>query len=73
MQHPATLQGGMNLPYNFIREVQIKTGSYEAEYKSALGGVVNVVTHSGSNEFKGQAFSFLSGDFRRFGQRLYRL
>ena len=47
-----------NLPYNFIREIEIKTGGYEAEYRSALGGVLNVVTQSGGNEFHGQVFGF---------------
>jgi hypothetical protein len=50
--------GGMNLPYNFIREIQVMSGGYEAQYRSALGGAVNVVTNSGSNEFSGQAFGF---------------
>jgi hypothetical protein len=48
-----------NLPYNFIREVQVRSGGYQAEYRSALGGIVDVVTHSGSNEWHGQLFGFL--------------
>jgi hypothetical protein len=62
--------GGTDLPYNFIREIQIKTGGYEAEYRSALGGVINVVTNSGSNEFEGQVFSFLTGDFLQSDPKL---
>jgi hypothetical protein len=50
--------GGTNLPYNFIREIEVKTGGYEPEYRSSLGGVVNVVTHSGGNDFSGQVFGF---------------
>ena len=53
---------GTNLPYNFIREIQIRTGGYEAEYRSSLGGIVNVVTHSGGNEFHGQVFGFFAND-----------
>lgn len=53
--------GGTDLPYNFIREVNVRTGGYEAEYRSSLGGIVEVVTNSGSNEFSGQAFGFFSG------------
>ncbi|MBN1443119.1 MAG: TonB-dependent receptor [Planctomycetes bacterium] len=49
---------GTSLPYNFVREVQVRSGSYAAEYSGALGGVMNVITHSGRNEFKGNAFGF---------------
>jgi len=44
---------GTNLTYEFIEEVQVKTGGYEPEFGGALGGVVNVITKSGSNEFHG--------------------
>jgi hypothetical protein len=49
---------GTNLPYNFVKDIEIKTGGYEAEYRSSLGGIVNVVSHSGTNEFHGQVFGF---------------
>ncbi len=51
-----------NLPYNFVREVQVKSGGYEAEYGYALGGIVNVLTQSGSNDFHGQFFSFFTNN-----------
>jgi hypothetical protein len=41
-----------------MQEVQVKTGGYEAEFGQATGGVVNVVTKSGSNTFKGSAFGY---------------
>ncbi len=44
---------GTNLTYEFIEEVQVKTGGYEAEFAGALGGVVNIITKSGSNELHG--------------------
>jgi hypothetical protein len=61
------------IPFEFIREVQIKSGGFEAEYGGATGGVVNVVTKSGSNEFHGEgAFSFtnsaLNSNFRGYWQ-----
>jgi hypothetical protein len=43
-----------NLVYEFIEEVQTKTGGYEAEYGGALGGVINVITKSGGNEYHGE-------------------
>jgi len=50
------------LPYNFVREVEIKTGGYEAEYRSTLGGIVNVVTYAGGNEFRAQVYGFYTSD-----------
>lgn len=42
-----------------VQEFRILTSGYGAEYLSAPGGVVNVVTRSGTNEFHGVAFEFL--------------
>ena len=42
------------IPFEFVREVQVKSGGFEAEYGGATGGVVNVITKSGSDEFHGQ-------------------
>ena len=44
---------GNGTPYDFMQEVQVKTGGYEAEFGQATGGVVNVVTKSGSNDSRG--------------------
>ncbi len=46
---------GKALTSEFIEEVQIKAGGYEAEYGRAMGGIINVVTKSGGNTFKGDA------------------
>jgi hypothetical protein len=43
----------------FIEELQVLSGGYNAEFGRATGGVVNVVTKSGSNEFHGSVFSTL--------------
>ena len=45
---------GNGTPYDFMQEVQVKTGGYEAEFGQATGGVINVVTKSGSNDAQGQ-------------------
>ena len=50
------------LPYNFVKEIQINVGAYLPEYESSFGGMVNVITNSGSNEFYGKAFAFFTND-----------
>ncbi len=49
---------GKSLTNEFVQEVEVKTGGYEAEYGRALGGTINVVTKSGGNEFHGDAFGY---------------
>jgi len=53
---PAVGTQGTTLLQNFIEEVDVKTGGYQAEYGRATGGIVNVVTKSGGNEFHGSVF-----------------
>ena len=49
-----------NLPNEFISETEVITGGYNAEYGRATGGIVNVVTKQGSNEFHGSVFGNLN-------------
>ena len=46
---------GKAINYTFVEEVEVKTGGYQAEYGRNMGGVVNVVTRQGGNEFHGGA------------------
>jgi Outer membrane receptor proteins, mostly Fe transport len=39
---PAFGGSGANLPFEFVQEVEIKTGAYGAEYGRATGGIFNV-------------------------------
>jgi hypothetical protein len=48
---------------DFIEEIEIITGGYNAEFGRATGGIVNVVTKSGSNEFKGSVFGYMQPGF----------
>ena len=41
-----------------VQEFQIITNSYAAEYGRASGGVVNIITRSGSNAFHGDVFGY---------------
>jgi len=42
-----------------VREFQVLTDSYSAEFGRASGGVVNIVTKSGTNDLHGNAFVYL--------------
>ncbi|MFV2073330.1 MAG: TonB-dependent receptor domain-containing protein, partial [Thermoanaerobaculales bacterium] len=55
-------QQGTRLNFEFIDEVQVKTGSYSAEYGRATGSVINVITKSGGNEFHGDVFGYYDTD-----------
>ena len=49
---------GNAIPFDFAEEVQVKTGGYEAEFGQSMGGVVNIVTKSGTNQLRGSAFGY---------------
>ena len=42
------------IPFEFVREVQVQSGGFDAQYGGATGGVVNVITKGGSDEFHGE-------------------
>ena len=50
---PVTHTPGLNLVFDSIQEISIQTLGKDAEYGKAVGGVVNVVTKAGGNEFEG--------------------
>ena len=50
------LQSGMsgkNVIADFVEEVQVKSSGYTAEFGGATGGVINVITKSGTNNWHG--------------------
>jgi len=52
----------VNQPFPFpdaLQEFSVQTSNYSAEYGSNAGGVVNVITKSGTNSFHGDAFEFV--------------
>src|SRR3984893_14923043 len=55
------MNGGTSIVPNLdsIAEFRILTNNCGAEYGNYSGGVINVVTKSGSNQFHGSAFDFL--------------
>jgi len=52
---------GKTLNFDFIQEVEIKTGGLPAEYGRLTGGLINAITKSGGNEFSGDVFGFYEG------------
>ncbi|WP_243287303.1 TonB-dependent receptor [Geothrix terrae] len=47
---------GAQLVTDFIDQVEVQTGGFKPEF-SALGGVINAITKSGTNAFKGSAWA----------------
>jgi outer membrane receptor protein involved in Fe transport len=52
---PVTTTFGTNFTFDSIQEIQFQTSGYEAEYGNATGGIINLVTKSGGNQFSGTA------------------
>ena len=56
---PATVSAAeTTLGVETIREFRVVTNAYSADYGRAMGGVISLVTKSGTNEFHGSAFEF---------------
>src|SRR5438067_454406 len=53
---------GKEMNFEFVQEVQVKTGGYEAEYGRSTGGIINVITKSGGNQFTGDVFCYYQPD-----------
>ena len=47
--------------FEYLQEVQVKTGGINAEYGGALGGVVSAVTKSGGNQYRGETHYYFTG------------
>lgn len=49
---------GTGINTSFIKEVQVKTGGFEPQYGQSIGGIVNIITQSGGNEYHGSIYGF---------------
>ncbi|HSS22602.1 MAG TPA: TonB-dependent receptor [Pyrinomonadaceae bacterium] len=49
---------GTGINTSFIKEVQVKTGGFEPQYGQSTGGIINIITKSGSNEFHGAFYGY---------------
>lgn len=57
--------GSAQVPFEFYKSVEVKSGGYPAEYGRATGGIVNAVTKSGSNDFMAAVHLNWSPNFLR--------
>jgi hypothetical protein len=47
-----------NIPLEDVREFSVQAGAYSAEYGNVAGGVINLQSKSGTNNFHGSLFEF---------------
>ena len=50
------------VPVEAVQEFQLLTSQFDAEYGLASGGIVNSVSKSGTNQFRGSAFGFFQDE-----------
>lgn len=60
--NPQTGVQGKVLVTEFVEEVQVKSSGYAAEFGGSTGGVINVITKTGTNAFKGSVGAVLNNN-----------
>ncbi|MGI4757722.1 MAG: TonB-dependent receptor domain-containing protein [Janthinobacterium lividum] len=55
-------RAGYSTSQAMVREFQVNTGVYSAEFGRAVGGVINSVTKTGSNSLHGEAYFYRRDD-----------
>ena len=61
---------GLEIENSGIQEVQVISGTFNAEYGQAMSGIINVVTKDGSDKLEGN-LNFYSGGFHTYQTDLY--
>ena len=60
-------RGGTRIPFSFgqdsIKELQVITNSFDAQYGDSVGAVINAVTKTGTNDLAGMAFMLFRPNF----------
>lgn len=51
--NPQTGTQGKIVVTDFVDVIQVKSAGYQAEFGGAIGGVINVITKTGTNDFRG--------------------
>ena len=63
-----------NLEVEAVKDLEVITGTFNAEYGNAMSGIVNAVTKDGSNEFHGSfnsGFSTYITENKRNGEKVF--
>ena len=55
---------GQNVVLELVDEVKVTASGYNAEFGGSMGGVVNIITRSGGNEFHGDLMMFYENNSR---------
>lgn len=63
---PVTHTFGQNFSFNAISQVDVQTAGFGAENSGTTGGIVNIVTKSGSNKFEFDSSATYTDDHMRF-------
>jgi hypothetical protein len=66
-QNQGAVGSGINL--SFIKEVDVKTGGFEPQYGQATGGIVQIITKSGSEHFHGALAGYAAPTSARATER----
>jgi outer membrane receptor protein involved in Fe transport len=53
---------GQDVPLDGVQEFSVITSNFSAQYGRASGGIVNVATKSGTNQFRGTVYDFFRND-----------
>jgi hypothetical protein len=53
---------GQNIPLDSVQEFSVVSSNFSAQYGRATGGIVNVLTKSGTNNFRGTGYEFYRSD-----------
>jgi hypothetical protein len=70
--NPLTQLGSAELPFGAIADAQVLIGGFGSEYGRSVGGVMNVITKSGTNQWEaGAQYSILPNSFRNKPVDLY--
>ena len=49
---------GTGINTSFIKETQVKTAGFEPQYGQSEGGIINIITQSGGNEYHGALYGY---------------
>ncbi|HVS32612.1 MAG TPA: TonB-dependent receptor [Thermoanaerobaculia bacterium] len=60
--NPQTGVQGKIVVTDFVDVIQVKSAGYQAEFGGAIGGVINVITKTGTNDFRGSLGGQLVND-----------